>query len=177
MKSIHFGILSAEGMSGSGGAYLRGRKLPKPCVRLWGSWEWDSWNVLGLRYPTAGDELFCRPLRCFYWWSRFRWWAECLYKYIFGRIKLIPDVSSYDRTFSDILVSHQNYLKLLDWVAIARKADTVAHLFIINPNNINKPTYPLSFLEKWYFFRLFAQRCPIFDIKIKIKAMSEVKKS
>lgn len=70
--------------------------------------------------------------------------AVSVHRYILSRVEFVSDVSCDDRALADILVSHQHDLEFLNRVPIARKADTIAHLFIYN--QIINPTLNLKLM-------------------------------
>lgn len=48
--------------------------------------------------------------------------------YVFCRVKLISNVAGNYGALSDVLIADENNLKLLDGIAVGRKADAIAHL-------------------------------------------------
>ena len=55
--------------------------------------------------------------------------AFLLQMYVFGWVKLVANISSYDGAFSDVLISNKHDFKLLNGTTIAGETDIIAHLY------------------------------------------------
>jgi hypothetical protein len=56
--------------------------------------------------------------------------------YVFGWVKLVANITSYDGAFSNVLISNKHDFKLLNRATIAGETDIIAHLY--NQTNYKK---------------------------------------